>query len=380
MKRLFVKTTSTILILLLGISCKTINNTTKNNAFESTYQSCLDAELTESIPGILVNITSPHKNICWNGASGFSDKETNAKLLPNQTFRIASVTKTFVAATVLRLWEDKKLSLEDPISNYLSKEHCELLKTGGYNPDKITIRHLLTHSSGMAEHVNSPKFTVDFMKTHHIWTRTETLNDLNAYSKPVGSIGEQFSYSDTGYVLLGEMIEKITGKSMGEAILEQLQLKKIGIKNTYMENFNGDFSGTRIHQYFENADTYYFHPSMDYYDGGGLLSTTADLSRFFLALFQHKVFRYKSTLDTMLTPATYKIKQAMDYRMGIWKIEINGMEAYTHSGFWGTQVVYIPSINTAISANYSQRWTKKGVAPVIPKMLDAILNTSANPN
>lgn len=358
--------------LLLNVSCMTTGLVNKNKTVELKLQACLDAELKETMPGILVNITGPDKNMNWSGVSGLSDKETKTKLLPGQTFRIASVTKTFVAATVLRLWEDKKLDIEDPISKYISKEHVNLLRHGGYNPAKITIRHLLTHSSGMAEHVNSPKFKVDFMKTHHIWTRTETLQDLNRYSKPVGGIGEQFSYSDTGYVLLGELIEKITGKSMGEAIVEQLQLKKLGIKNTYMENFNGDFSGKRIHQYFENEDTYTFHPSMDYYGGGGLLSTTADLSSFFQCLFHHKVFRYKQTLETMLMPVQYNTPQAMDYRMGIWKIEINGMEAYTHSGFWGTQVVYIPSMNTAISANYSQKWTKKGVAPIIPKILEII--------
>lgn len=360
-------------LLLTQVGCTT-TRISKHNALNTKFQSCLDNELTETMPGILVNITSPGKNIFWSGASGLSDRESREKLLPNQTFRIASVTKTFVAATVLRLWEDKRLSLEDPISKYISQEHIGLLKAGGYDPDKITIRHLLTHSSGMAEHVNSPKFKVDFMKTHHVWTRTETIQDLNIYSKPVGPVGQQFSYSDTGYVLLGEMIETITGKSMGEAIVDELQLRKLGIKNTYMEDFNGDFTGKRIHQYFENADTYRFHPSMDYYGGGGLLSTTEDLSRFFLSLFQHKVFRYKSTLDRMLTSVEYKTPQSMDYRMGIWKIEINGMEAYTHSGFWGTQVVYIPSINTAVSANYSQRWTKKGVAPVIPNLLGIIEN------
>lgn len=74
----------------------------------------------------------------------------------------------------------------------------------------------------------------------------------------------------------------------------------------------------------------------------------------------------------MLTPVKYNTKQALDYRMGIWRIEINGMTAYTHSGFWGTQVVYIPEINTALAANYSQRWNVKGPAPVIQKLVDAV--------
>lgn len=357
--------------LLSSASCKNTSQFSKNLLPDSKYQAILDGELNESITGILVNITSPDKNLSWSGASGYSDKETQSPLLPNsQTFRIASVTKTFVATTILRLWEDKKLELDDPISKYISKEHVDLLTSGGYNPDKITIRHLLTHSSGMNEHVNSPKFELEFMKTRHAWTRTETIQDLVKYTKPIGQPGEQFSYSDTGYILLGEVIEKLTGKSMGEAIVEVLNLKNLGIKNTYQESYDGDFSGKRMHQYFQNEDTYNFHPSMDYYGGGGLLSTTDDLSRFFYLLFQHKIFINKSTLDTMLAPVAYKTKQALDYRIGIWRIEINGVEAYTHTGFWGTQVVYIPSTKTAISTNYSQRWTNSAIAPVILKMME----------
>lgn len=359
-------------LVVLSIGC---NNTdiAKHKVFYSKFQSVLDRELSDNNPGISVSISSPLKNIYWSGAAGYSDRDKKIRLHPDQTFRIASVTKTFVAATILRLWEDKRLSLDDPITMYISERHFEILKKGGYSPDKITIRHLLTHSGGLSEHTQSEKYRIDFMKTLHVWTRTEQINDLITYSKPFGSVGENFKYSDSGYVLLGEIIEKITGKSMGDAISEQLKIKKLGMKDTYMEEFNGDFTGKRIHQYYEGVDTYNFHPSLDYYGGGGLLSTTADLNRFYLSLFQHKIFHYKATLDTMLTPVIYKTKQPMDYRMGIWQTEVNGMKAYTHSGFWGTQVMFIPEINTAISANYSQRWSGQKNAPVISKILHSYI-------
>lgn len=348
-------------------SCNTSGN--KNSA---NFQFLLDDELNDNTPGILVNITAADKSIQWSGASGFSDKVEKSNLLPDQTFRIASVTKTFVAATILRLWEDNEIHLDDPIVKYISPIHTDLLKEGGYKPEAITIRQLLTHTSGLADHTSSSKFSYEFLKTRHIWTRTEQINDLVKYTQPVDDAGIQFKYSDTGYILLGEIIEHITGNSLGEAIIEQLQLKKLGINNTYIEDFEGDFSGKRIHQYIDNNDTYHFHPSFDYFGGGGLLSTTTDLSRFFHSLFNHKVFKHKETLDTMLAPVQLEEEPDMDYRMGIWKIEIHGMEAYTHTGFWGTQVVYIPDINTAITANYSQRWTQQGIAPVIPEILNAI--------
>ena len=357
-------------ITAIGIIILTYSCTNKN--YSAKIQSDIESELTENSKGILASVNSLDKEIVYSGASGLSDIETKTKLQPNQTFRIASVTKTFVAATILRLWEDNKISLNDPITKYISEQHIEILKSGGYNVDKILIRHLLTHSSGMSEHTKSPKYTVEFLSSNHIWTATEQINDLITYTKPIGEVGKQFSYSDTGYILLAEIIEKVTGESMGNSIIEQLNLKKLGMQNTYMENFDGDFSGKRIHQYHENSDTYNYHPSMDYYGGGGLLSTTADLSCFFQSLFTHKIFHNKATLDTMLAPINYNTKQSLDYRMGIWQTEVDGKKAYTHSGFWGTQVIYFPHNKTSIALNYSQHWAQKGNAPIISKILKSI--------
>lgn len=338
------------------------------------FQAELDSQLHENIPGIMVAVICNDKNIDWSGASGYTDKVHNIKLLPHQTFRMASVTKTFVASTILRLWEDQKLKLEDPIIQYISKEHSELLIKGGYAPDKITILHLLTHSSGMADHTHTERFHIEHIKTNHNWTRTEQLLELIHHTKPVGEIGKQFSYSDTGYILLGEIIENITQKSLGEAIETLLYFNKLGLHSIHIEDKKGEFTADRIHQYhMDGEDTYFINPTFDLYGGGGLLSSTHDLALFYKYLFEHKVFRNKSTLQRMLTPIHYSEKPALDYRMGIWETEIEGVKAYTHSGFWGTQVIYIPNIQTTIAVNYSQWWGKKGIAPIIPIIVKRLL-------
>jgi len=337
-----------------------------NAQYNLNFQADLDSQINGNMPGVMVSIISKQKQIDWRGASGFADKENKIKLLPNQTFRMASVTKTFVAAAILRLWEDKMLKLEDPIIKYISKEHSDILKKGGYNPEKITILHLLTHSSGMADHTHTDKFKIDYLRTNHSWTRTEQLLELISQTNPVGEIGEKFAYSDTGYLLLGEIIEQITGKSLGESINNLLKLNKLGLISIHMEDKNGEFNSGRIHQYLDGEDTYFINPTFDLYGGGGLLSSTHDLALFYKYLFGNKVFRKKSTLKRMLTPVQYPTKQALDYRIGIWETEVEGFKGYTHSGFWGTQVIYIPKLKTVIAVNYSQWWAKKGVAPIIP--------------
>lgn len=339
------------------------------------FQADLDSQINENIPGVLVAVIGQEKQIDWRGASGYADKENKIILTPNQTFRMASVTKTFVASTILRLWEDKKLKLEDPIIKYISKEHAEILIKGGYAPDKITILHLLTHSSGMAEHTKSDKYNIEYLKTNHRWTRTEQLLELISQTKPVGELGEQFSYSDTGYILLGEIIENITQKSLGEALEKILNFKKLGLHSIHIEDEKGAFDKDRIHQYYmDGEDTYFINPTFDLYGGGGLLSSTHDLALFYKYLFENKVFRKKSTLKRMLTPVNYAQKQPLDYRIGIWETEIEGLKAYTHTGFWGTQVIYIPNLKTSIATNYSQWWKKKGFAPIIPIIVKQLVN------
>ncbi len=334
-------------------------------------QAILESQLNEGIPGILFQAQSGDGSLHWSGAAGVNDKTTGEKLLPNQTFRIASVTKTFVAASILRLWEEGKLKLEDPISRYISPEHAQILSQD-YDLEKISILQVLRHNAGFFDHTHAPVFFEKVLQPGgHEWTRTEQLKLCVEAGDPIGAPGEKFSYSDTGYVLLGEVIENLTGKPLGEAIPQLLHFDQLGLENTAFEGLEPEVDQARIHQYFQGMDTYDFHPTMDYFGGGGLVSTTEDLSRFFLALFHGKVFKNPATLEQMLQPVTYSETPMMDYRIGIYRVEINGTEGFSHAGFWGTQVVYFPSLDLAMATNYSQIWRGRN-APVFAEMLKVL--------
>lgn len=341
---------------------------TSQTASGSLYQSILDGEVVDSMPGILVHVEYPAKGISWSGAAGINDVQEQDRLQPDDQFRIASVTKTYVAASILRLWEDGILDLDDPIENHLSSEYIEILKKGAYAPDKITIRHLLRHASGLYDHTQSPNFfgkIIQEPKYH--WTRKEQIIAATEWGEPLGQPGAVFSYSDTGYLILAEIMERHTGKSMGDSFEELLGLSELELNNTWVEDERDD---RRIHQYTRDGmDTYEFSPTIDYYGGGGLIATTKDIANFFQALFNEEIFKQKSTLDTMLAPYEYEEKPRMDYRLGIYRVEINEIEGFVHSGYWGTEVVYFPSLNATIAANYSQGWTKSRNAPIIGRLL-----------
>lgn len=356
-----------LLIFFLGIT----ELFSQQKPDSQTLQTILESQLNQDVPGILFHVQSGDGEIKWSGAAGVSARESGEKLLPKQTFRIASVTKTFVAASILKLWEDGKLRLEDPISNYLSPDHIQILSQD-YDLEKISILQVLRHNAGFFDHTHAPVFFEKVLQPGgHEWTRTEQLKLCVEAGEPIGTPGEKFSYSDTGYIILGEIIENIQGKTLGIAIPEILDFEKLGLQNTAFEGLNPKVDQARIHQYFQGQDTYSFHPSMDYFGGGGLLSTTEDLSRFFLALFHGEVFKNPSTLEQMLQPVSYTSAPMMDYRIGIYRIEINGVEAFAHAGFWGTQVVYFPSLDLAMATNYSQIW-KGRVPPVFGEALNAM--------
>lgn len=356
-----------LLLFFIGLS----NLSAQQNHEKQAIQAILEKQLSSEIPGILFHVQSGDGKINWSGAAGVSEKETGEKLLSDRTFRIASVTKTFVAASLMRLWEDGKLALEDPIANHISDEHAQILRQD-YKLDKISIIQVLQHNAGFFDHTHAPAFFEKVLQPGgHEWTRTEQLKLCVDGGNPIGNPGERFSYSDSGYLILGEIIERIHGKPLGIAIPEILGLEQLGLENTAFEGLNPKVDQARIHQYFQGKDTYLFHPSMDYFGGGGLLSTTEDLSQFFLALFHGKVFKNPATLEKMLQAPIYSETPMMDYRIGIYRIEINGLEAFAHAGFWGTQAVYFPSLDLAMATNYSQIW-KGRVPPVFGEALNAL--------
>jgi len=316
----------------------------------------LRSELSPTNPGVLFSLASGDKQYVWSGAAGINDISVGDSLQVHQTFRIASVTKTYVAAAILRLMEKKVLRLDDPISKHLSSAHAAILSKD-YDLNKITIRQILRHSAGFFDHTHAPEFFAKvFSTTGYEWTRTTQLELGVEKGEPIGPPGNQFSYSDMGYVILGELIETYTGKSLDGGVKELLGLEKLGLNRTDFERIDPQTDQLRIHQYFQGKDSYSFSPTMDYFGGGGIVSNTTELIGFFQALFQGKIFENPATLDLMLEPVSYPNKAKLDYRLGIYKVQVDGMDAYCHSGFWGTQVLYIPKLDLYLSANYSGGW------------------------
>jgi D-alanyl-D-alanine carboxypeptidase len=311
-----------------------------------------------SLPGELLHLTVPNLGLNTSFAAGLFDRESKRPLDPHHLFRIASVTKTFTAAAILRLFEAGKIKLDEPINRYLPSEYIELLEKDGYRTQLITVRHLLTHTGGIHDYGTDPRyFTAVQNDPKHRWTRMEQVQSAIHWGQPQFEPGQSYQYSDTGYILLGEMIERLTTKSLGEAFRSLINYQKLGLDETYLETLEAPPAGSKglSHPYFGDLDTVELDASHDLYGGGGLVSSTEDLALFYRALLTGRIFERDSTLQTMLkVPATNENAPGGAYAMGITRREISGVLCWGHRGFWGTSAYYCPAPDVTVVRQLNQ--------------------------
>lgn len=349
-------------ICLLGVSCTTTKTVSYDTNPSVQLQKILDEERANTdneVVGLSLTVISPKLGIDFSGATGYDNIEKNSVLDPEQPFRIASLTKVFVATAILRLREKGLLSIEDPISKHISKAHIDILKNGGYDPDKITIRHCLTHSSGLYDYAEGgPEYIEEASKDPtKRWTRTEQIQFAMDHGKPHAAPGEEEHYSDTGFVLLGEIIEQRTNGGLAQGLRSLLKFDELGMSATYLESLEKKPEGHKpvVKRYMGELDATNWDNSIDLYGGGGLVSTTRDLSVFLQSLFNGNIYEKEDTLPVMLLKKEYERtgKNLPTARLGFGSIVVKetGLELYLHSGFWGTLFIHIPEYNCSIAIN-----------------------------
>ena len=356
----------TVLVVALGCS-QTAESPAANvpiEALQALIDSVVDDD--EAIQGAALAVIAPTLDLEWDGAAGTADPAIGTDMSPDNPVRIASNTKTYVAVAILRLVEDNRLDLNDAIAEHLPASYTEILDDDGYDTQAITVRHLLTHTSGLFDHSAVDRYTEAIMTDPmHRWTRTEQLRGAVDWGDPHGAPGEFYTYCDTGYVLLGGLIEHASGQPMAVAVRELLNFEGLDLASTWWETLEPRPTGVpdRAHQFYAEYDTADFNPSFDLYGGGGIASTVGDLARFYRALFTGGVFADPATADVMLTTvdgvqalpgASERALPPGAYRMGIWVVEVEGLTTYRHTGFFGTLATYVPELDLVVTVTTNQ--------------------------
>lgn len=302
-------------------------------------------------------------------AAGLADPSTGRELTVDTPMRIASNTKTFVAATVLRLWEDGRIDLDAPIGPLIDPKLDAMLRKDGYDTAKITVRHLLGHSAGLYDHGSDKRFEEAMHKEpRRHYKRESLIGLLTEWADPQTQPGTEFRYSDDGYILLGDIVERITGKSLAAAVREQLGLDRLGLRSTYWEVYEQPRRGApiRARQFLGQSDVTDVDPTLDLYGGGGLVMSPRDLATFFKALFEGRVFRRPRTIEVMLTEGQHK--DADKYRFGIFVRHTPAGDVYWHSGFWGSWAGYSPTTGIAVAGMTTRQDGYKAMTPILAEL------------
>ena len=286
----------------------------------------------------------------------------------SKPYHLASIGKVFTATLAFLLIERGQLSMDEKISNHLPRTQLnELFVFEGVDyQDQVTVGDLIGHMSGVADYFDDPvsnglhfsKEVVTNPETR--WTPSMLLDFSRQQQKAVGKPGEIYHYSDTGYVLLGLLIEAITGKPFHQSLQEEFFVP-LGMNDTYLM-----FYGEPMHQPRKQIEKFWLNGtevssfssvSCDW-AGGGIVSTTTDLLKFQQALRQGRLIQ-RSTIQSM-TVCPNKFQPGIYYGLGMMEIHfedffflLKGFPRVTgHIGVLSTHMFYDESSETHIIMNF----------------------------
>ena len=243
--------------------------------------------------------------------------------------------------------------------------------------DEITIKHLLSHTSGIQNYANQEY--IDFIDANkrHRWTRDDQLALTLRLGPPLGKPGFTYSYTDANYLLCTEIIETVEKKPFYTAMRELLKYKTLGINSTWFPTLEEQPANTETmaHQYWGQYgwNTYDLDISVDLYGGGGIACPTKDLARFIYDLFNANIIQDTTVLNLIFTEIKTQDEKPSNYYLGISLSEYNNLKAFGHGGFWGTEVLYFPYLNTSVSIYVLERDERK----LIKSLMDQIVGILA---
>jgi D-alanyl-D-alanine carboxypeptidase len=316
-------------------------------------------------------------------AVGFSERETKKAMTPNDRMLAGSVGKTFAAATALQLIKEGKIGLDDKIEKYLGREPWFSRLP---NAKDITVRQLMNHTSGLVRYEFKERFTKDLTANpEKVWKPAE----LVAYlldEKPPFEAGKSWDYSDTNYIVLGMIIEKVTGRKFYDEANHRV-LKRLKLTNTIPQDGprlkgvvqgyagpNNAFGGTDA--MIVNGK-FAINPQFEW-TGGGYASTAQDLARWAKMIYEGKAFSpdlLPQVLDGVSAPM---LGRETKYGLGVIIRKTTAGTSYGHSGFFPgylTDMMYFPEHKVAVAVQVNTsvgRSLGKPLGRVLVEMMEVI--------
>jgi len=314
------KTLRGALIAALGIGWLALAVWAQTDDIGSKVDNFVNSSIRQQkIPGLALAVMRDGQIIKAQGY-GLSNIELNAPASPQTVFQSGSVGKQFTATGVMMLVEEGKVGLDDKITKYFPG--------APETWNKITIRNLLTHTSGIKDYTDK---NFDYRRDYTEEDLLKILQKLPFDFAP----GDKWSYSNSGYMLLGILIRKVTGKFYGDFLQERI-FRPLGMTTTRIIS-EQDIVPNRAAGYrlvkgvIKNQE--WVSPSLNTTADGSLYFTVLDLAKWDAALYTEKLIK-RSSLDEIWTPVKLSDGKPYPYGFG-WRVhEMNGHRLIEHGGSW----------------------------------------------
>lgn len=343
------------------------------SALRATLQHKLDSlRASQPIPGLSFALVLPGGESLAL-VSGLSDTARRVPLRSSDRLLQGSVGKTYVSAIALQLVHEGKLRLDDPISRFFGDAPWFRRLP---NAADITVRALMNHTSGLVRYEFQPAFTAALRADpYKTWTPLERLEFIFD-SPPPFAAGAGWEYSDTNYIVLGMIIEQVTGAPYYDALRSRL-LVPLGLGNTIpsdrpdLPGVANGYAGTANALGGYDASMVNgrmaVNPGLEW-TGGGVASTTEDLARWAKLLYEGRAFD-PARLPQLLDGVPARLGRDTRYGLGVIIRPTAQGTAYGHSGFfpgYATEMLYFPDsrIAVAIQANVSAPFPR-GLVPFL---------------
>ena len=278
--------------------------------------------VADGVPGVIIMTRRGHQ--VSNVVAGLADKATGQLMQPQDKVHIGSITKTFVATVVLQLAAEGRLSLNDSLQKWLPG----VITGHGYHPAQITIRELLQHTSGVQDYTSAPGFLTE-QNLAKTWQPQQLVDIALRLGPPVHG----WLYSDTNYILLGMIIQKVTGQSPITEIQRRILLP-LGLHGTSFPLTSTQIPAPYAHGYYGPLDaTNLVNPSVAW-TAGAMISTVDDVARFYRALLTGRLLppaQQRELLTTIPVDDTGELF-AERFGLGIYSVQLSCGTAWGHDG------------------------------------------------
>lgn len=288
--------------------------------------------------GLVVSV-SKAEEVVFEEAYGYSNQQFQLKAQPQHKFRIGSITKQFTAVAILKLVEQGKISLDDPLQKFFPSF-----------PSEVNIEHLLSHTSGLMDYADKPDW---FPKVSKQDLAPKALAEFIKNDSLNFEPGSRFEYTNTGYHLLGLIIEEVSGTTFAEFLQDEI-FGPLEMTESFAHSSNKVKTGMAEGYDFRNGSFYtpeFVHPRQPF-AAGNLVSTTADLRKWYRGLFSGKLIK-PGTLEKALSHYTLNDSTKTAYGYGWFLDTIQGLQLVSHGSTYPgytAEVWYFPKTQVLVTA------------------------------